>query len=252
MVAAAEASFQAGAFDAVQRLLATAESHGLDGLLQRPEPCSFAATWRRCSATATTPRHCSSRRRTKLEPFDLELARVAYADRLGSAFVAGHLGRRASSSRSAEPSQALLRPGRSPGRHDLLLDGLALLTTDGRAAATPILQRAAKRPRTDARGGRPPMGVGRADGQQCDVGLRTARRDLRAPSQHRPRCRSARGTAAVSLRLGAGKAWNGDLAGADSTSPRADTVAAATGASSLHSRRSGSSRWKARKPTPPR
>ena len=28
-----------------------------------PEPCSFVATWRWCSATATTPRHCSSRRR---------------------------------------------------------------------------------------------------------------------------------------------------------------------------------------------
>jgi hypothetical protein len=52
----------------------------------------------------------------RLEPFDLELARRAYLTAWGAAVAAG----------------------------PLTGAGIFLLTTDGRAAATPILQRAAK------------------------------------------------------------------------------------------------------------
>ena len=55
------------------------------------------------------------------------------------------------------------------------------------------------------RRGRLALGVDRADGQQCDVGLRRVERDLRAPGPDRSRRRRARGAAGLSLVFGAGQ-----------------------------------------------
>jgi hypothetical protein len=77
----------------------------------------------------------------RLEPFDLELARETYLLAWASAaHVAGGgpLLAICRANRALPPPPGALRP------IHLLLDGLALLTTDGRAAATPTLKRAAK------------------------------------------------------------------------------------------------------------
>ena len=97
----------------------------------------------------------------RLEPFDLELARETYLAAWGGAIVAGHLAARASSWRSAAPSGPSLRRQVPPRPLDLLLDGLALLATDGHAAAAPTLRRAAERlrQRRHPRGGSPAVGL---------------------------------------------------------------------------------------------
>jgi hypothetical protein len=93
----------------------------------------------------------------RLEPFDLEFARETYLIAWRAAGMAGHL---AGANVLMEICRAALAlpppPGAPPPLH-LLLDGLALLGTDGRAAATPTLRQAAK-----ALAGIPVEDVGRA------------------------------------------------------------------------------------------
>ena len=96
-------------------------------------------------------RHRSRQRRTpqllkaakRLEPFDLDTARDTYLGAWGAALFAGRL---AGAGDLAEVSRAALdlpMPAQ-PRALDLLLEGLALLITDGRAAAAPRLRQAAR------------------------------------------------------------------------------------------------------------
>ena len=80
----------------------------------------------------------------RLEPFDPELARDTYLTALDAALVAGHLAGRGVLLEICRAVRALPPAPGTPRPLDLLLDGLALLTTEGHAAATPTLQRAAK------------------------------------------------------------------------------------------------------------
>jgi hypothetical protein len=80
----------------------------------------------------------------QLEPFDLELARRAYLTAWGAAVTANHFGGAGVFVEICRAVRALPPLPADPHPLDLVLDGLALLTTDGRAAATPALQRAAK------------------------------------------------------------------------------------------------------------
>jgi hypothetical protein len=78
----------------------------------------------------------------RLEPFDVDLARETYLDAWGAAWFAGSL---PSAGGLLEVSQAarFAPPSTHPSQpFDLLLDGLALLITEGRAAAAPALRRA--------------------------------------------------------------------------------------------------------------
>ncbi|WP_127509586.1 helix-turn-helix transcriptional regulator [Actinoplanes solisilvae] len=78
----------------------------------------------------------------RLEPLDLELARETYLSAWTAAQFAGHL---ASAGDLQEVSGAALTlppPPGPPSVVDLLLDGLARVVTEGRAAATPALRRA--------------------------------------------------------------------------------------------------------------
>jgi hypothetical protein len=78
----------------------------------------------------------------QLEPLDVNLARETYLDAICAAIFAGRLalgaGLRevAAAARDAAPSSG------SPDFVDLMLDGLALMVTDGHAAGTPDLERA--------------------------------------------------------------------------------------------------------------
>ena len=142
-LAAAEASFQAGGFDAAQRLLAMAESGPLDGFTRA------RATLLRGHAAVVfaygnegAPLLLEAAR--QLEPFDLSLARRAYLTAWSAAITAHHLGGRGVLFEVSRSVRAL--PPLPPNPHplDLVIEGFALLITDGHAAAMPILQRAAK------------------------------------------------------------------------------------------------------------
>jgi tetratricopeptide (TPR) repeat protein len=142
-LAAAELSFQAGELDTAQRLLAMAESSPLDGF-----QAARAALLRGHVAFAAglfgvAPRLLLDAA-TRIEPFDLDLAREAYLNAWAAAVGAGHLGEGDVLLEICRAVQALPPRAGTPLPLDLLLDGLALLFTEGRAAAAPTLLRAGR------------------------------------------------------------------------------------------------------------
>jgi hypothetical protein len=141
-LAAADAKLQVAAYDAARRLLAAAEAGPpLD-------------EWQRARAdllrgqVAFVSRHGMDapllllKAARQFEPFDVGMARQTYLEALSAALFASHLGAGggvrgvAEAARWAPPSP---HPERGP---DLLLDGLALLITEGYAAGVPVLKRA--------------------------------------------------------------------------------------------------------------
>ncbi len=77
----------------------------------------------------------------RLEPLDPLLARDAYADALCAALFAGRLASGPDARQVAEAVRAAATP-HPPRRGDALLDGLAVLFTDGYARAAPLAHRA--------------------------------------------------------------------------------------------------------------
>src|SRR4051812_1523724 len=137
---AARASVHAGAFGDAATLLATAEEGPLDEAeralidLLRAE-VSFAAD----HGNGALPLLLAAARR--LEPLDANLARDTYLDALSAALFAGRLAegpgaRRIAGAARRAPAPALPRKGA------LLLDGLAVLFTDGYGPAAPLSRRA--------------------------------------------------------------------------------------------------------------
>jgi DNA-binding CsgD family transcriptional regulator len=139
-LAAAQASLQAGMFGKALDLLATAEAGPLDELhsarvdLLRGQ-IAFA------SGPGADALALLLKAAKRLEPLNLDLARQTYLNAWAAAPLAGRL---AGAGDLLEVSRAVraLPPARSPRPADLLLDGLALLVTDGPAAAAPVLRRA--------------------------------------------------------------------------------------------------------------
>ena len=141
-LAAAQASFQAGAFEAALGLLATAEADPLDEFqLARVDLLRGHVALALGSSNAASLLRGAARR---LEPSDLDLARETYLIAWDAAVMAGDpeggrlVGEISSAARSLPPPPGPPRP------RDLLLDGLALLTIEGRAAGTPALQQVAE------------------------------------------------------------------------------------------------------------
>jgi DNA-binding CsgD family transcriptional regulator len=142
-LAAAQAHLQTGAFDAARTSLVTAEAGPLDSLqgarvdLLRGQ-IAFAS-----NAGSEAPALLLKAAR-QIAPLDSALARQTYLDAWFAAMFAerfsgaGNIYEVARSARSA-PATAP-----SPSPSDLLLDGLAVLVTEGRAAATPTLRRVAR------------------------------------------------------------------------------------------------------------
>jgi DNA-binding CsgD family transcriptional regulator len=143
-LAAAEVSFQAGAFDAALGLVLAAEGSPLDGF-QRARVDLLRGNVAFASGLLGDAPALLLKAARRLEPFDLELARRTYLTAWGAAFVAtGYLEGSSVFPEIRRAVQALPRRPGAPHPVDLLLDGLAQLSTDGHAAATPTLQRATK------------------------------------------------------------------------------------------------------------
>jgi DNA-binding CsgD family transcriptional regulator len=138
-LAAAQASMQAGAFDKAMGLLVMTEAWPLDALagarvdLLRGQ-VAFA------SGLGSDAPPLLLKAAARLKPLNLDLARETYLDAWGAAIFAGH-GAGGDLLAVSRAARALPR-SLQPGPVELLLDGLALLITDGLAAAAPALRRA--------------------------------------------------------------------------------------------------------------
>jgi DNA-binding CsgD family transcriptional regulator len=142
-LAATEASLRAGDFETALGLLATAEACSLDELQRaRADLLRAEAAFSQSHGSDAPPLLLRAAR--ALEPLDGKLARETYLDAWSAALFAGRLASGGSLHEvSREARRAPLAPG--PTRaSDLLLDGLSLLLTDGRALATPVLQQAVR------------------------------------------------------------------------------------------------------------
>ena len=227
-LAAAQASFQAGAFDAALQLAAAAAAEPLDGfqrarvdLLRGRVAFASGHGGDAASQLLTAAR--------KLEPFDPELARETYLLAWGAGVIAGpvaggHVFLEICRAARALPPQP--GPARPLG---LLLDGLALLTTDGHAAAIPALQRAAK-----AVADLPVEDLLRwgwmAQSASITVWDDEGSRALCARNVRLVRDAGALAELPIHLSgLGMARSWTGDLAGAAALAAEADSIAAATG-----------------------
>ena len=140
-LAAAQASLGAGAFDAARGLLATADAGPLDELGRARVDLLEAELAFAQNRGGDAPRLLLEAAR-KLENLDLRLSRDTYLEAWAAALFAGHLasgGSLLEVSRAAASAPDATDP---PLPCDLLLDGLALIFTRGRSAATPVLHRA--------------------------------------------------------------------------------------------------------------
>jgi AAA ATPase domain len=141
-LAAAQTSLRAGAFDAALGLVTTADAGPLDEFEgARVDLLRAHIAFASGLAADAPPLLLKAARR--LEAFDLDLARETYLTAWAAAGMAGSLAGRQVLLEICRAVRALPPSPDDPRPLDLLLDGLAMLTTDGHAAALPILQRAA-------------------------------------------------------------------------------------------------------------
>ena len=142
-LAAAQASLQAGAFDAAAGLLATAAAGPLDELQQARADLLRGQIAFASSAGSDAPALLMKAAR-QLESLDATLARQTYLDAWGAAMFAGQFAGAGSLHEVARAARSAPPPAAAPRPPDLLLDGLAVLVTEGRAQAAPLLRRAAR------------------------------------------------------------------------------------------------------------
>ena len=226
-LAAAAASFEAGNFDATQRLLATADSGPLDDF-QRARATLLRGHTALASRYGNDAAPLLLDAAKQLEQFDVSLARRAYLTAWHAAVNAGHLGGQSILLEVCRAVRAL--PPLPPDPHplDLTIEGFALLVADGPAAAMPILRRAAKEvlqlPVEDVvRWGVHVGGVRLAmwDDESVAVFERQARIVREA---------GALGELPIHLQAVAlDRSWRGDLAGARRLIAEAESIATSTG-----------------------
>jgi DNA-binding CsgD family transcriptional regulator len=140
-LAAAQVMAQSGAFDAALRLLATAEAGPLDGLqhagaqLLRGQ-IAFASS-RGSEAPPLLLKAAKS-----FEPLDVGLARETYLEVLAAGLYAGRFLSGTVLREAATAARAAPAAPQPPSGIDLLMDGLALLITEGYSASALTLKRA--------------------------------------------------------------------------------------------------------------
>jgi DNA-binding CsgD family transcriptional regulator len=226
-LAAAQATFQAGAFETAFGLLGTAEAGPLDGF-QRAQVDLTRGYVAFASGFGSDAPPLLLKAARQLEAYDAALARETYLVAWIAASLAGTAGGdiQLEISRAAQglpPSTATPRP------LDLLLDGVTLVVTDGLAAAVPTLRRAMTAvvdiPIEDVvRWGAAAMAPS-ALLWDFEAMLATMERHVQV-------ARDAGALAHLPTLLhnvGLAKAWMGDFSGAASVVEEADSVSVATG-----------------------
>ena len=137
-LAAAQISLHAGASDAAARLLGTAEAGARDEL-ERARVELLRGQIASASAGSEAPGQLL-RAAKRLDSVDVSLARETYLDAWGAALFAGGLASGGNLLDVSRAARSAPRPSQAPHASDLLLDGLAALMTEGRAAAAPMLK----------------------------------------------------------------------------------------------------------------
>ena len=228
-LAAGQASLSAGAFDVALGLAATAETGPLEEF-QRAQANLLRARVAFADGRWSEALPLLLKAARRLESLDLNLARETYLTAWGAAGMSEDLAAREILLEICSAVQAL-PPPRAPRPLDVLLDGLALLITEGHAVAAPTLQRAMR-----ALVDMPAEDVLRwgwmAVGARCAVwdfeGFHaTAARQVQI-------LRDAGALAELPMHLtyqAMSVTWTGDFAGAASLIAEVESVAAATGIS---------------------
>ena len=140
VLAAAQASLQAGEFGKALELLATAETGLLDELASaRVDLLRGQITFASGLGSDAPPLLLKAAKR--LEPLDPRLARETYLSAWIAALFAGRLAGAGDMLEVCRAARALPPPA-EPRTVDLVLDGLAMIVTDGPATAAPTLRRA--------------------------------------------------------------------------------------------------------------
>jgi DNA-binding CsgD family transcriptional regulator len=143
-LAAAQASLEAGAFRTALELLADAEDKGSGPLdeLQSARADLLRGQVVFASGLGSDAPPLLLKAAKRLEPLDLSLARETYLSAWMAALFAGRLAGADDMAEICRAARALPAPQDPPHPVDLVLDGLALVITDGPAAAAPTLRRA--------------------------------------------------------------------------------------------------------------
>jgi DNA-binding CsgD family transcriptional regulator/tetratricopeptide (TPR) repeat protein len=140
-LAAAQAKYQSGAFDPALGLLATAESGPLDEF-QRAQVDLLRGQIAFASRRGSDAPPLLLKAARQFEPLDVRLARDTYLEALSAALLVGRLAGGVGVREVAEAARAAPPPPRPARAPDLLLNGLALVITEGYPAGAPLLQRA--------------------------------------------------------------------------------------------------------------
>jgi DNA-binding CsgD family transcriptional regulator len=138
-LAAARVMAQSGAFDAAQRLLASAEAGPLDPLQHAGAELlhgQIAFSSRRGNDAPPLLLKAAQR----FEPLDAGLARETYLEAVWAAMFVGRLASSAGLLEAAQAACAAPASPQPPRAADLLLDGWATLLTQGYPAGTPTLK----------------------------------------------------------------------------------------------------------------
>jgi DNA-binding CsgD family transcriptional regulator len=140
-LAAAQATYQAGAFEAALELLGTAEAGPPDPFRRaRADLLRGQVAFASSRGSDAPPLLLKAAR--QFEPLDMGLARETYLDALAAATFAGRLALGGGMREVAEAALAAPPPPGPLRGPDLLLDGLALLICQGYPAGAPVLRRA--------------------------------------------------------------------------------------------------------------
>jgi hypothetical protein len=185
-LAAAQVKYQSGAFGVALGLVSVAQAGPLDEV-QRVRVCLLRGRITLASSHGSDTPPLLLKAATKLRPHDARMARDTYLEALLAAMYADHLVTRSSvweiaeAARAAAPSTQLMR---AP---DLLLDGLALLITEGYPVGAPALKRAVSAfGEGDVSAEEALRCLWLATVAQAGMGLRELGRAVGPPDQRRP------------------------------------------------------------------
>jgi DNA-binding CsgD family transcriptional regulator len=141
MLAAAQARQQSGSPDDASSLLAYARAAPMDDL-QRAHATLLDAQLAYDTRRGSDAPALLLAAARQLEPLDVALSRRTYLDALAAAVAVGHLAGDETLLDLASAARAAPEPSTPTRPPDLLLEGLAVLMTDGRPAATELLTQA--------------------------------------------------------------------------------------------------------------
>ena len=229
ILAAAQANLQAGAFGKALELLAAAETGPLDDFASaRVDLLRGQIVF--ASGLGSDAPALLLKAAKRLEPLNVDLARETYLSAWMAALFAGRLAGAGDLLEVCRAARAL-PPAAEPRTVDPVLDGLALIVTDGPAAAGPTLQRAVGAfvsaditPEEALRWGWVAQAAASALWDD-DVWRTVLARQVRL-------ARDAGALDELPVMLGAlgtASAWSGDFAAAAALSVEADAICEATG-----------------------